>query len=264
MVYKKKTLPEEDEIVLCTVKKILHNSIFAILDEYENLEGMIHISEIAAGRIRNIRDYVKEGKTIVCKVLRVKTDRRQIDLSLRRVSNVTKVNKLKEYKQEIRAEKLLERLGKKFKLTLKELYEKAGNQIKENYDTLYQGFLEILKKDEKVLLDLKIDKKLAAELTKLVKENIKIPEISLKSTIKIQDYSEKGVENIKKAFKNTIKLTKDKNYKAKFIYISAPNYSIEIKASDYKTGEKILKEISDNLVKEIENLGGTAEWQKAS
>ena len=38
MYYKKKGIPENEEIILCTVKKILHNSIFVILDEYENKE----------------------------------------------------------------------------------------------------------------------------------------------------------------------------------------------------------------------------------
>jgi len=64
MFYKKKGLPEENSIVLCTVKKILFHSIFVDLDEYQNQDGMIHISEIAPGRIRNIRDYVAEGKKL--------------------------------------------------------------------------------------------------------------------------------------------------------------------------------------------------------
>jgi len=86
MFYKKKGLPEEGEYILCTVKKILFHSVFVSLDEYEHKEGMVHISEVSPGRIRNIRDYVKEGKKLICKVLRVKHDRGQVDLSLRRVS----------------------------------------------------------------------------------------------------------------------------------------------------------------------------------
>ena len=152
MFYKKRGFPDENEIVLCTVKSILKNSTFATLDEYENLEGMIYISEISAGRIRNIRDYVKEGKTIICKVLRTRIERKQIDLSLRRVSNIVKINKLKEVKQETKAEKLLELIGKKLNLNLEQIYEKAGNKLKEKYETLYQGYQEIIK-NEKVILN---------------------------------------------------------------------------------------------------------------
>ena len=85
-------MPEEGEIVLCTVKKILYHSIFATIDEYETLEGMLHISEVSPGRIRNIRDFVKEGKQIVCKVLKVDKVKGHIDLSLRILRNIKTKN----------------------------------------------------------------------------------------------------------------------------------------------------------------------------
>ena len=107
MFYKKKGLPEENELVVCTVKKILYHSIFAELDEYSKLDGMIHISEVAPGRIRNIRDYVREGKRLVCVVLKVDTVKNHIDLSLRRVSMSIRHKKNEEFRQEMKAEKLL-------------------------------------------------------------------------------------------------------------------------------------------------------------
>ena len=96
MYYKKQGLPEENEVILCTVKKILPHSIFVDLDEYENKEGLIHISEISPGRVRNIRDFVKEGKKIVCKVLKIR-DAGHIELSLRRVTTSYRINKLNDY-----------------------------------------------------------------------------------------------------------------------------------------------------------------------
>ena len=124
MFYQRKGFPEVGEALLCTVKKILPNSIFAKLDEFENKEGMIHISEISPGRIRNIRDYVKEGKKIVCKVLNVNKEKGYIDLSLRRVPLSVKRNKLEERKQEDKAEKILEIVARNLKTDVKEIYEK--------------------------------------------------------------------------------------------------------------------------------------------
>ena len=263
MLYKKKGFPAEEEIVLCTVKKILHNSIFVSLDEYQNIEGMIHISEIAAGRIRNIRDYVKEGKTIICKVLRSREETKHVDLSLRRVSNVTRIQKLKEFKYETKSEKLLEFMGKQAKLSLDQVYEKIGEKLIEQYGTLYKGFQEILK-NEKILAELKIEKKLAAVLLKLIKEHVKLPEISLKARLTLRDFAENGIDHIKSIFKKTLKHIKENNYKAEFTYISAPEYQLEITAPDYKFGEKILKEISEKVIAELKSLGGVGEWQKIS
>ncbi len=80
MLLKRTGWPEEGELVLCNVTKIMPNSVFCRLEEYGR-QGMIHISEIAPGRIRNIRDYVVEGKFVVCKVLRIDQIRGYIDLS---------------------------------------------------------------------------------------------------------------------------------------------------------------------------------------
>jgi len=68
MLLKKEGFPEEDELVMCTITKVQFHSVFANLDDYGK-NGMIHISEVSPGRIRNIRDFVKEGKKVVCKVL---------------------------------------------------------------------------------------------------------------------------------------------------------------------------------------------------
>ena len=64
MLLKKHGFPEESEIVLCTVTKVQYDSVFVNLNEYGKL-GVIHISEISPGRIRNIRDFVKEGRIII-------------------------------------------------------------------------------------------------------------------------------------------------------------------------------------------------------
>src|SRR3989344_570630 len=128
MFYKKKGKPEVGDTVICTVNKILYHSVFVSIDDYENLEGMIHISEIAPGRIRNLRDYVVEGKKIVCSVLNI-NPQGNIDLSLRRVNTAQMVNKLKDYKQEEKAEKLLEQIGKEFKMNISKVYDVIGYKI---------------------------------------------------------------------------------------------------------------------------------------
>ena len=73
---------EEGDLVLTTVDRIIGTSVFVKLENGD--EGCIVFSEIAPGRIRNIRDYVFPQKKIICKVLRISGDR--IDLSFRRVT----------------------------------------------------------------------------------------------------------------------------------------------------------------------------------
>jgi translation initiation factor 2 subunit 1 len=96
---KKTGFPEEGELLLCTVTKIFGHSVFVNIEEYGR-SGMVHISEISPGRIRNLRDYVVEGKKIVCAVLRVNKEKGHVDLSLRRVNEGQRRKKLEQIKQE--------------------------------------------------------------------------------------------------------------------------------------------------------------------
>lgn len=73
---------EERQLVLCTVRDVVGTTVFVRIDNTP-YEGTITFSEIAPGRIRNIREYVMPNKKIVCQVLSIKEN--TIHLSLRRV-----------------------------------------------------------------------------------------------------------------------------------------------------------------------------------
>lgn len=94
--------PKEGEFVLGTVQSLFKQGAFITLDEYKGQRGMLHLSEISLKWVRNIRDYVKEGQKVVLLVLRVDPSRGHIDLSLRRVNEAQKKQKLQDVKQEQR------------------------------------------------------------------------------------------------------------------------------------------------------------------
>lgn len=237
MFYKKQGYPENSDIVLCTVKKILYHSVFVVLDEYTQKEGMIHISEIAPGRIRNINDFVKEGKKIVCKVLAVNQEKNHIDLSLRRVTSSEKINKNAEYKQEQKAEKLLEQASQRLKTTLEELYKKIGYKLIQDYESLNNAFQNISVAPQQ-LKDYKLEKKLEETLLELIKEKIKPPEVRLSATLTITNTKPNGIQVIKE-----ILLTLEKKGVV-ISYIGAPKYRLVIKDTDYKSAQNNLKELA--------------------
>lgn len=258
MFYKKDNFPEEDELVICTVQKILPHSVFCTLDEYKIKEGLLHISEVSPGRIRNIRDYVIEGKKIICKILHVDKEKNQIDLSLRRVSLTARKQKDKEYKQEQKAEKLLESLAEKLNINLEEAYKKVGYAIIDKYGLIHPFFQEISEKDESLLTNIGVDKKIAEMLTKIIKEKIKASEVKISAVLTLKSYEENGIEVIKKILKNI----KDINLNISINYISAPKYGITIKSKDYKEAEEIFKKISDELSVLLKNSNSEGELSR--
>jgi len=84
--------PEVDDLVMVNVKSIAEMGAYVSLLEYNDIEGMILLSELSRRRIRSINKLIRVGKQEVVVVLRVDKEKGYIDLSKRRVSpeDVTK------------------------------------------------------------------------------------------------------------------------------------------------------------------------------
>jgi len=247
MLYKKTGFPEESEIVLCKVTSVQYNAVFVKLLEYD-LPGMIHISEVSPGRIRNIRDYVKEGKIIVCKVLRINRERKQIDLSLRRVTDFQRRQKVNEIKQEQLAEKIAEFVARQRKLDVKELYSSIMQKISRDYDSLY-SFFEDLIEDESLFEKYGLDKELKEPILEVVRQRIKPPLVSIGGYFVIKSFEPDGIEIIKDAL-NLAK--KEGGDSFTITYSGAGKYNFSIIAKDYKEAESRfshIKEVLQDFVK---------------
>ncbi|MFO0014087.1 MAG: 30S ribosomal protein S1 [Planctomycetota bacterium] len=80
------TIPEKykpGQLVRGKVTKITNFGVFVGLED--NLEGLLHISELSDQKVENPEDVVKVGDEIEVRVLRVDSDERKIGLSRRRV-----------------------------------------------------------------------------------------------------------------------------------------------------------------------------------
>jgi translation initiation factor 2 subunit 1 len=227
-----KKQPEEEELVLCTVTAINPHSVFVTLDEYNDKTALIHISEVSPGRIRNIRDYVKEGKKIVCKILRINPEKGHIDLSLRRVNESQRRTKLDEIKKEQLSEKIIEQTAKKHKQDFKKLLSEISEKLLKKHDSLFEAF-ELVSEDK---IDLKkiIEKKIAEDITEIIKQRIKPPEIKISGTLKLSTYDPEGIEKIKK----NLDIFEKAGIKVK--YAGKGMYNISLISDDYKKAEKIL------------------------
>ena len=172
---------KEDDIVMCTVKKIEGTTVFVEIEN--NGEGSIVMSEIAAGRIRNIRDYVSQGKKIVCKIL--KASRGHIELSLRRVTAKEK----EEIKEKYEKERNLISMLKASVKNPEEVFKK----IRDAYEAL--DFLEEARSSQQII-ERFLPKSEAQAFAKILAEK-KEKEKIVKKTIEIKSFSPSGLEDIK-------------------------------------------------------------------
>jgi len=253
MLIKRSEFPEESDLVMCTVNNIQHNSIFVNIHEYDR-QGMITISEIAPGRIRNIRDYVAEGKVVVCKVLYVNRERGYIDLSLRRVSEGQRRQKNDELKQELKAEKIIEMTAHSLKMDFKTLYDKVADTFLKSYFYTFQAFDDFL--NGNIALTDYFDKNVAEMLEKTIREKIKPKEILIAGDITINTWEENGIEDIRNILSSAVKDN------VTVSYLGGGKYRILLKGTDYKILEKSLKDISDNVTAYMKKHKAVIEYER--
>lgn len=247
--------PEEGELLKCTITSVQSHSVFVRLDEY-GMNGMIHISEVAPGRIRNMRDHVVEGKSVICKVLRVNPERGHVDLSLRRVSDSQRRNKISEMKKEALAAKILEVVASNLSIDSKKLYATVSDIVHEQFYLLFECFTEIAKGTFNIS-DLKLPKNISDELKKVILDRLKPEVIVSKGKLSLRSYAPDGVEVIKATLKHAAAAG------AELKYLGGGYYSLACKASSYKAAEAALKKSADAALKYIESKHGFGEFSEA-
>ncbi|MEK6926394.1 MAG: hypothetical protein AABW50_03900 [Nanoarchaeota archaeon] len=222
---------EEGDLILCTVDRIVGTVVFVKIED--DGEGSIMTSEIAPGRIRNIRDYVVPKKKIVCKVLRVSGDR--IDLSLRRVTQKEQKEVLESYKQE-----------KSFISVVKSILgDKAESAILSiKNKTKLVDFLEEAKTNPEELEKI-AGKEPAQKIISIIKTQ-KQKIFIIKRNFKLSTIKPDGIELIKK-------MLGDKEIEIK--YISAGNYCIKSESTDPKKADNKIRETLDLIEKEAKKSG---------
>ena len=249
-------LPEQGEIVMATITKLMDHGAYVTLDEYEDIQGFLHISEIAPGWIRAVNRFVREGEKKVLLVKKVNPQRGDIDLSLKQVSKDQQKQKLKEVKKFEKGKTLLQNLKEKANLSDKDI-DKIEDAIYSKYESIFDGFLDIARNGINSVKDLKISKKVSTPLEEICSK-IKLPSVEIRGVMEITNSNSNGIEIIKKSLVEVL----EKDSRIDITYLGAPKYRITVNAEDFKTAEKILKPIMDDIESVITKKKGTFKFSR--
>jgi len=256
----KKEYPEEGELIVGTVVKVQNFGAFISLDEYPGKEGFIHIAEIATGWVKRIRNHIKEKQKVVCKVMHVDSAKDHIDLSLKRVNEHQKRDKIQLWKNSQKSEKLLEMVAKQIGKNVEQCYKEFADDLIKKYVTLYAAFeeaaydIETLKKDGFKGEWLKVFEGVA-------KTNISIPFVDIKGYINVTSWLPDGINHIKSILKDA-ENSNFEDVEIKIKYIGAPQYLITVKAPDYKIAEDEMKKAVDKIKVSIKKHYGDCEFHR--
>lgn len=205
---------------------------------------MIHVSEVSGKWVRDIRKFVKMNKNYIAKVLRVDEEKGHITLSLKRVAKVDKTRKIQEFRYEQKAEKILNKIARKKKITLEKAYESIGYELQEKFKDMFEAF-ELASKSPEPLINRGIKKEWAEIIHEVAKESITKKKVRIKAELNLKFYTDDGVEKIKEFLNNLIN-----KYGLNIKYISAPRYSVEVESDNPKLAQKeLIKQLTDAVSK---------------
>lgn len=251
MVRKLQELPDKDDYVIATITALNPNSAFARLDEYGEKNGLIPVSEVSTTWVKDIRKHLRVGQRVVGLVRFVDRQNKVIHLSVKRVSQAARKAKLEEFENERRAENLIalaaKGLGKKPEDAVKEI----GDKLQEKFGLMFAAFEAAAKDGAAALKQAGINDKWAPAIEELAKKTIKPKEVRIRALLEIKSTKPDGIEAIKAALASV--------KGAEVRYLSSPKYSIEVKAPDYPTCEKLLADASKQITAQIQVAGGEAQ-----
>jgi translation initiation factor 2 subunit 1 len=261
MAVKKAEWPEPGDLVLASVQRITDYGAYVTLDEY-GVEGLLHVSEVSSGWVRNIRSFVREGQKVVLKVLRVNMAKRHVDLSLRRVSGRERREKVLSSKMDKKAESILRSASEKLQMSFDDFYAKTSSVIEEKFGGVYEGLEKAAREGPEPLLEAGVPKDMAVALADIAKEKIRAPMVKVKGLLELRCMKPNGVVYIKEALESVQKAEKPRDAKIRVYAVAAPKYAVEVWAEDWKDAEKTLQAVTDLAIKTITKSGGSGAFNK--
>lgn len=247
--------PEVDDIVMVNVQQIAEMGAYVKLLEYDNIEGMILLSELSRRRIRSIQKLIRVGKNDVVVVLRVDKEKGYIDLSKRRVSSEDIIKCEEKYQKSKTVHSILRFCAEKFQISLEELYTKIAWPLSRKYGHAYEAFkLSII--DETIWDEVEAPSKdILDELKVYISKRLTPQAVKIRADVEVSCFSYEGIDAIKEALKAAEALSTEQ-MQIKVKLVAAPLYVITTQALEKQQGIQLLETAIEKINEVISKYDG--------
>lgn len=240
---------------MVNVKQIAEMGAYVKLLEYDNIDGMILLSELSRRRIRSIQKLIRIGRNEVVIVLRVDKEKGYIDLSKRRVSpeDVTKCEE--RYNKSKAVHSIMRHVAEATQTPLETLYSQIGWPLDRKYGHSHDAFkIAITNPDvwnetefpseavRRELMDY-IGKKLTPHPTKV------------RADVEVTCFGYDGIDAVKEALRTAEEQNTPEN-QIKVKLVAPPLYVLTSQCLDKHIGIKMLEEAIKRIESKIKEVGG--------
>ncbi|KAG5322667.1 IF2A factor, partial [Pseudoatta argentina] len=266
--YKEK-YPEVEDVVMVNVRSIAEMGAYVHLLEYNNIEGMILLSELSRRRIRSINKLIRVGKTEPVVVIRVDKEKGYIDLSKRRVSAEDVEKCTERYAKAKAVNSILRHVAELLHYDnddqLEELYQKTAWHFEEKYKKQKASAYDFFKQsvlDPSILAECGLDEHTKEVLLNNIKRKLTSQAVKIRADVEVACYGYEGIDAVKTALKAGLALSTDE-LPIKINLIAPPLYVMTTSTPEKQDGLKALSDAIEVIQNKIMSLGGVFNVQMA-
>lgn len=258
--------PEIDTPIMVNVRNIADMGAYVSLLEYNNIEGMILLSELSRRRIRSIHKLIRVGRNEIAMVVRVDEEKGYIDLSKRRVSPEDVAACEDKFKKANAVHGVLRHLADRKGLYLKELYEKIGWPLYRKFGHAYDAFKLALAEGEAGVKDpfddLDIPDGIKTELKTYIRRRLAPKPVKIRADVEVSCFTYEGIDAIREALFAGIACGGE-NTEIKVKLIAPPIYTLSTMTTEKDAGIALLKRAIDTIQESITPKGGKMDVKMA-
>ncbi|OWF42154.1 eukaryotic translation initiation factor 2 subunit 1-like [Mizuhopecten yessoensis] len=259
--------PEMEDVVMVNVQSIAEMGAYVHLLEYNNIEGMILLSELSRRRIRSINKLIRVGRSECVVVIRVDKDKGYIDLSKRRVSQ-EEVAKCEEKFAKAKAvnsilRHVAELLEYETEEQLEDLYKKTAWYFDDKYKkpgSSYEVFKHAVTNPE-ILDECEIDDETKATLLENIRRRLTPQAVKIRADLEVACTNYEGVDAVKRALKKGLEFTTEA-MPIKINLIAPPLYVMTTQTLERSDALALLNKAIAAIKLNIEEAGGVFNVQQ--
>ncbi|KAL4783172.1 translation initiation factor 2, alpha subunit [Aspergillus varians] len=247
--------PEVDSYVMVNVKQIAEMGAYVKLLEYDNIDGMILLSELSRRRIRSIQKLIRIGRNEVVIVLRVDKEKGYIDLSKRRVSPEDVIKCEERYNKSKAVHSILRHVAEATQTPLETLYQQIAWPLNRKYGHSHDAFkISITNPDVWADVESPSDA-VKRELTEYIGKRLTPHPTKVRADIEVTCFGYEGIDAVKNALRTAeAENTDDNQIKVKLV--APPLYVLTSQCLDKTHGVKMLEEAIQRIETTIKASGG--------
>ncbi|KAI9934327.1 hypothetical protein ASPWEDRAFT_38128 [Aspergillus wentii DTO 134E9] len=247
--------PEIDSYVMVNVKQIAEMGAYVKLLEYDNIDGMILLSELSRRRIRSIQKLIRIGRNEVVIVLRVDKEKGYIDLSKRRVSpeDVTKCEE--RYNKSKAVHSILRHVAEATQTPLETLYQKIAWPLDRKYGHSHDAFKRSITNPDAWNETEFPSEAVKKELTLYISKKLTPHPTKVRADIEVTCFGYDGIDAVKEALR-TAEADNTEESQVKVKLVAPPLYVLTSQCLDKSTGIKMLEEAIQKIEANIKKSGG--------